>query len=46
VKQTKDGFEVKVHDQQAALVNVAKILALFTERHEHSGPGGGPIRWI
>ncbi len=29
VKQTKDGIEVKMHDQHAALVNVAKHLGFF-----------------
>lgn len=37
VKQTKEGLEVKTHDQQAALVNVAKLLGMYTERHEHTG---------
>lgn len=43
VKQTKDGLEIKVHDQAAALVNVAKLQGYFTEKVEHSGPGGGPF---
>ncbi|VTT96552.1 terminase small subunit : Terminase small subunit OS=Gemmatimonadetes bacterium KBS708 GN=J421_4674 PE=4 SV=1: Terminase_2 [Gemmataceae bacterium] len=44
VKQTKDGFEVKVHDQAAALANVARHLGMFVERHEHTGAGGGPVQ--
>ena len=31
VKQTKDGVEVKMHDQHAALVNVAKHLGMFED---------------
>jgi len=35
VKETKDGFEVKMRDQDAALVNVGKILGAFKEVVEH-----------
>jgi phage terminase small subunit len=34
VKVTKDGIEVKMHDQQAALVNVGKHLGMFDEKPE------------
>lgn len=44
VKVTKDGLEVKMHDKAAALVNVGKHLGMFTDRHEFSGPDGGPIQ--
>lgn len=37
VKVTKDGFEVKMHDKAAALVNVGKHLGMFKDRLEHSG---------
>jgi phage terminase small subunit len=43
VKTTKDGLEVKMHDQAAALANVAKHLGMFVEKHEHTGKDGGPI---
>jgi phage terminase small subunit len=43
VKVTKDGLEVKMHDQQAALVQVGKHIGMFAEKHEHSGPGGSPL---
>lgn len=43
VKTTRDGIEIKTRDQDAALVNLAKYLGMFVEKHEHSGPGGGPI---
>lgn len=43
VKQTKEGLEIKMQDQGKALENVARHLGMFTERHEHSGPNGGPI---
>lgn len=34
VKQTKEGLEVKVHDQHAALTNVARHLGMFGDRVE------------
>lgn len=46
VKTTKDGLEVKLHDADAALVNIAKHLGMFVEVHEHGGPGGGPIEVV
>lgn len=42
-KVSKDGIEVKVHDQAKALENVARHLGMFKDRVEHSGPNGGPI---
>ena len=45
VRQTKEGLEVKVHDQAAALANVAKHLGMFKEVHEHQGKDGGPIQF-
>jgi phage terminase small subunit len=44
VKVTKDGFEVKMHDKAAALVNVGKHLGMFKDRVEHTGADGGPIK--
>jgi phage terminase small subunit len=35
VKVTKDGIEMKMHDQPGALVNVGKLLGYFTEKHQH-----------
>jgi phage terminase small subunit len=34
---------IKLADKRAALVDLARHLGMFVERHEHSGPGGGPI---
>lgn len=34
VKQTKEGLEIKMRDQDAALVNVAKHLGMFVDRLE------------
>lgn len=42
-KVSKEGIEVKVHDQAKALENVARHLGMFKDRVEHSGPNGGPI---
>ncbi len=35
--------KIKLWDKRAALVDIGKHLGMFTEKHEHSGPGGGPI---
>ena len=43
VKETQQGVEIKMHDQAAALVNVAKHLGMFPNKVEHSGPDGGPV---
>lgn len=44
VKKTKDGIEIKMRDQDAALVNIAKIIGAFApERHELTGKDGAPI---
>jgi phage terminase small subunit len=34
----------KLHDKKGALVDLAKMLGFVTEKHEHTGPGGGPIQ--
>lgn len=39
-KRTRDGIEIKMHDQLAALNSVARHLGMFTDKIEHSGPGG------
>jgi len=43
VKQTRDGFEIKMRDQDKAMENVARHLGMFVEKHEHTGKDGGPI---
>lgn len=44
VKQGKDGqLEIKVRDRDAAVVNAAKHLGMFVEKHEVGGLGGGPL---
>ena len=35
--------EIELHDPQAALVHLGRHHRLFIDRHEMSGPGGGPI---
>lgn len=42
-KVSKDGIEVKTHDQGKALENVARHLGMFKEQHEHTGKNGAPI---
>lgn len=34
---------IKLHDAKDAVLNVLKMHGKFVEKHEHSGPGGGPI---
>lgn len=43
VKQTKEGLEIKLHDQGKALENVARHLGMFKERVEHTGADGAPL---
>lgn len=43
VKQTKDGIEIKMRDQDAALKGLASYLGMTIDRKELSGPGGGAI---
>lgn len=44
VKQTKDGsIEIRSRDQDGALMALGKVVGLFIDRSELSGPGGGPI---
>lgn len=37
VKQTRDGFEIKMRDQDKAMENVARHLGMFTDKHEITG---------
>ena len=46
VKQTKEGIEVKMRDQDGALLNIARHLGMMIERKEVSGPGGGPVQTV
>jgi phage terminase small subunit len=34
----------RLSDKQGALEKLGKVLGMFRERHEHTGPGGGPIQ--
>lgn len=43
VKRTKDGLEVKMRDQDAAVQNIAKYLGILVEKREVTGKGGGPL---
>jgi phage terminase small subunit len=43
IRWTKYGPVLELYDAQAALALLGKHQRLFVERHEHSGPGGGPI---
>jgi len=44
VKQTKDGIEIKLRDQDAALANVAKHLGMMSDKLQLTGPNGGPLQ--
>lgn len=43
VAETRDGMKVITADKQAALRVLATHVGVTTEKHEHGGPGGGPI---
>lgn len=43
VTQHGGTLRIKQHDKVKALEMLGKYRSLFTERHEHSGPGGKPI---
>lgn len=44
IKQTKDGIEIKMRDQDAAWAKIADYLGMSNKsKAELSGPGGGPI---
>lgn len=43
IKKTKDGVQVLMHDQAAALQNISRYLGMMVDRKEISGPGGGPV---
>jgi len=43
VRQGKDGLEIKMHDQQAALANIAKHLGMFPSKVEVTGKDGSPL---
>lgn len=39
-KESKDGFEIKMHDQMKALDNIARHLGMFVDKVEHTSPDG------
>lgn len=43
IKETKQGIEIKLRDQDAALLNIGRAVGAVIDRKEVSGPGGGPI---
>lgn len=46
VKLGKDGLQVLMRDQDAALVNIAKHLGMFVDKQQITGPGGGPLQHV
>ena len=47
IKLGKDGSaEFELHDPVRALELLGKAQKMFTDRHEHSGPDGSPIKFI
>lgn len=44
VKQTKDGVEVKMRDQDGALTTIAQILKMLVNKTELTGENGGPLQ--
>lgn len=43
VKQTEKGFEIKMHSQSEALINVGKHLGMFTKTIKHSNDPENPM---
>lgn len=43
VKQTRDGLEIKMHDQDAAVDRLMRHLGLYKDRQELTGPDGAPL---
>lgn len=37
-------IKFKLSDKRASLMDLAKLCGFVTEKHEHSGPGGGPMK--
>jgi phage terminase small subunit len=44
VRKTKDGIELRSRDQDGALMALGKIVGVFIDRSELSGPGGSPLQ--
>jgi phage terminase small subunit len=44
MKATKDGIEIKVHDQLAALLALGKVTGALRDRTELTGPNGSPLQ--
>lgn len=40
----RDGFKIKMHDKNGALLQLGRHLGMFTDKHEHAGKDGGPIQ--
>lgn len=36
-------YEYEIHDPKDAAVHIGKYHKLFTDKHEHAGPNGGPM---
>ncbi len=45
IGEKSSSLRFKLHDKVGALVKLGQHLGLFTEKVEHSGPGGGPIEY-
>jgi phage terminase small subunit len=46
VKQTKDGMEIKMRDQDAALANVARHLGMFKDTVKVQGDADNPLQML
>lgn len=44
VQQTQHGVGFKTHDPLAAITLLLKYLGVLKEKHEHTGPDGGPVQ--
>ncbi|MFR9710750.1 terminase small subunit [Paenibacillus sp. MB22_1] len=46
IKATTAGIEIKFHDQDKALENIARHLGMFKDKLEIGGEGGGPLQVV
>jgi hypothetical protein len=46
IERTKDGLKVKLRDQDAIRMAIAKYLGMLVDRQEISIPGGVPVRTL
>jgi phage terminase small subunit len=46
VTEAGGSLKLKLHDKKGALDSIARHLGMFVDKHEHSGPGGSPVKFV